>query len=289
MARSIAEIYDALVAEKADQVELSELVPDVDSAQQLLADLNTPSRVARWRLMFWVVAVCTWAHEVLWDRFLAEVRALAAASNIGTLPWYVAKAKAFQYGHDLVLVNNVPAYEEDDAGARIIARAAAKEQGGLVLLKVAKEQAGVLGPLSGPELSAFAAYIDEVKMAGVIVNLISEPADLLKLTATVYYDPLVMAADGALILEPNVRPVDVAVNQYLANLPFNGALVVTSLVDAMQSARGVINPVATLVQTRYGAFPFSTVDVEYIARAGYLKVDPANPLTATITYVPYAS
>lgn len=289
MARSIQEIYDALAQEKAEQLELNTLQPDIDSAQQLLADLNTPSRVARWRLMLWVVAVAQWTHEVLWDRTLDEIRALAAASNIGTLPWYVAKARAFQFGHDLVLVNNVPGYEEDDAEARIVRRAAAKEQGGLVLLKVAKEEAGVIGPMTSGELSAFAAYIDEVKMAGVIVNIISEPADLLRVVATVFYDPLVMASDGTLILNPSVRPVDAAIDAYLENLPFNGALVLTNLVDAMQSAAGVINPVLTDVQTRYGAFPYSSVVVEYIARAGYLKVDPLNPLAATITYVPYAA
>lgn len=286
MARTLTEIYDALASEKADQIELTELLPDLDSSQQLLADLNTTSRVARWRLMLWVVATAVWAHEKLWDIFKAEVEALAAASHIGTLPWYVEKARGFQYGYDLELVNNVPAYVDDVPEARIIARAAAKEQGGLVLLKVAKDVSGELQPLSAPEMTAFEAYIDEVKMAGVIVNVISELPDLLRLTATVYYDPLVMAADGSLILEPGVKPVEDAVNGYLANLPFNGALVLTQLVDAMQRARGVINPVLEDAQAKYGAFPFAPFTVEYIARAGYLKVADAYPLSTTITYVP---
>lgn len=286
MARTLNTIYDAMAREKSEQIELTALQPDVDTAQALLADLTTPSRVARWRFMLWVVAVAIWVHERLWDAFRAEVEALAAGSHIGTLRWYVEKAKAFQYGHALVIENNVPVYAVDDPASRIIARAAGKEQGGYVLLKVAKEVSGALVPLGESERAALDAYIDEIKMAGTIVNILTANPDLLLVSATVYYDPLVMTANGSLILEPAVFPVRDAINAYLANLPFGGEVVLTHLVDAMQAARGVINPVLGSVQAKYGGFAYTPVAVKYEANAGHVIIDPAAPLSTTIVYVP---
>ena len=45
MARTIQEIYDAMAVVKADQPELVELVPGLDSSQSLLTELTTTSRV----------------------------------------------------------------------------------------------------------------------------------------------------------------------------------------------------------------------------------------------------
>lgn len=287
MGRTLNEIYDAIALEKSEQTALSALEPDIDTAQTLLADLTTPSRVARWRLMCWIVAFAIWAHERLWDAFRAEVEQLAAGSHIGTLRWYVEKARAYQHGHELVIVNNVPGYAEADPGSRIVARAAGKEEGGFVLLKLAKESSGDLVPLSAPELDAFRDYIDEIKMAGALVNVMSANADLLRVYAVVYYDPLVMAANGSLILEPTVFPVEDAVNTYLASLPFDGRVVLNELVDAMQAAVGVTNPWLTSAQMKVGLFPYIPIMVHVFTSAGYAKIDPAYPLSSTLTYVPH--
>lgn len=287
MARTPQEIYDSLAYEKSQQPELVTLLPDLDTSQTLLADLTTSSRVAVWRLMLWVVAVCQWVHEKLWDKAKDELQAIAASSHIGTLPWYVQKAKEFQYGFPLVIQDNVPVYATDEPSARIIARAAGKEESGYVLLKLAKLSSGSVVPLSGPELAAFDDYIDHVKMAGMIVNLISDNPDLLKVNVTVYYDPLVIAPDGTLILAPGTKPVEDAIRNYVANLPFNGALVLTDLVDAMQAATGVTNPVLGDVYAKWGFLTYQLVDVQYIAHAGHAIIDPLNDLNTTITYVPH--
>lgn len=287
MARTLAEIYNALAITKSEQPELSSLQPDIDTTQTLLSDLTTPSRVARWRLFFFVVAVAIWTHEKLWDIFRAEVIALAAAAHPGTVRWYVEKALQFQFGHPLVIVNGVPTYEVDAPLDRIVSRAAGGEGSGQVLVKVAKTSGGGLAPLDVAELAAFEEYMDQVKFAGTIVQVISEVADLVKVPVTVFYDPLVMAADGSLLLDPATKPVEDAIRAHLANLPFNGALVLTDLVDAMQRAEGVRNPVLGNVQAKYGLFPYGTITVRYVARAGYMTVDPLNDLNTTITYLPY--
>lgn len=290
MPRTITAIYDALAHEKSEQVELTALLPDLDNSQQLLADLDTPSRVARWRLMLWVVAVAMWTHEQLWDLFRAEVDKVASESHVGTLRWYVRQAKRFQYGHELVLNDQeVFDYAVDDADARIVARAAGKDQSGMVLLKVAKMVSGELEALSAPEKEAFEAYISQVKMAGTIVNVLTDGPDLLKVVMNVYYDPLVLNPDGTLILDDLRKPAEETINAMIADLPFNGTLRLTSLVDAVQLAEGVVDPVLVEAFAKHGAFPFTLILSEYVANAGHLKIDPANPLSATITYVPYVA
>lgn len=286
MARELTAIYDALAEEKATHPELTDLAPNMDSSQQLLADLESPSQVARWRIMLWVVAVGIWSLEKLWDVFHAEVEQLAAASHVGTPRWYVEKALQYQYGYALVDIDGVFQYATDDPAARIVARAAVVEAGGVVTLKVAKLSGTMLVPLSSPELAAFDEYVDQVKMAGVVVNLLSADPDYLKLQVDVYYDPLVIAADGSLILNGSIKPVEDAINEYIASLPFNGALTLTNLVDAMQAAEGVVNPVLQSAEARYAGFPLTTIAVSYGSYAGHMAIDPLYPLPTTINYIP---
>jgi hypothetical protein len=288
MARTLTEIYDALALEKSEMPELTALQPNIDTAQSLLNSLATPSRVARWRLMLWVVAVCTFVHENLWDLFRAEVDAIALGSTIGTLRWYVNKALAYQHGYDLVIIDNVPKYELDVPAARIVKSAAGRDVTGHVIIKVAKVVSGNLAPLSTPEFEGFEAYMDAIKMAGTVLTVLSAPPDQVRVTATVYYNPLLLAANGSLLTDGSVFPAEDAIREYFSSLPFNGEMSITALQDALQRVPSIVNPVISSVQTQYGAFPFTPVVQYYTAYAGYLIIDPLTPLATTITYVPYA-
>lgn len=289
MARSIEAIYNALVQVKEEQLELTGLAPEMDNAQQLLQDLQTPSRVARWRNVFWVVAAAIWLHERLWDATRVELQAIADSSHIGTLRWYVEKAKQFQLGYDLTIINNVPAYDVDDPFSRIVERAAGRENGVIVLLKVAKLVGDVVTPLDEGELEAFTAYMDEMKMAGTTLNVVSLPADLFKVDLTVFYDPLVLDSAGALILEPSVKPVEDAVNAYLANVPFDGRYRRSALQDAVQAVPSVRDVVVNNLQAKHGLLPYAQVPIHYDAVSGHAKVDPLHPLAATVIYIPYVA
>lgn len=286
MARTIPQIYDALVAEKAAQVELQDLAPNIDSTQQLLSDLDTPSRVARWRLMLWVVATAMWVHETLWDQFRAQVDAIVAAAHIGTPRWYVQQALAFQYGYALVDINGVFRYPAVVPAAQIVKRAAIVETGGLVILKVAKLDGAVVAPLTTGELTAFSTYIDDIRMAGTMCNIITDVPDLLQVRYVVRYDPLVLTPNGALITDIGVFPVEDAINAFVASLPFNGELVLTYLTDAVQRAAGVVNPILTDAQAKWGGFAYQPIQVGYIAHAGHMAIDPAFPLSVTLVYIP---
>jgi len=285
MARETTEIYDALIVEKDTQSTLTGLQPAADTAQDLLSDVATPSRVADWRLIFWIVATGIQKLEGLWDLFKAEIEEIAANAIPGTVRWYKKIALEFQLGYALVYIDNKFQYSTIDVSAQIIQRAAVIEVGGQVKIKVAKLVSGVVTPLTSGELSSFDAYIQQVKYAGVNTAVISRSADLLKIAYTVYYDPLVLDATGALISDSGVFPVEDAINNFISNLPFNGELVLTELTDAVQLAEGVDNPVLTLAEARYGILPFATINVKYLADAGHMAIDSGFPLSTQITYI----
>lgn len=280
MARDLKAIYDAIATEKNAQAELNGLQPAIDTSQSLLTDITTGSKVAIWRLWAWITAVAIWAHEKQWDVFKASVDAVAASAVPGTPKWYRDQALKFQYGYQLQWLDNTFSYDTIDEAAKIIKRAAVIEAGGQVRVKVAKLSGSNPVPLSSAELTAFTAYMKQIRFAGTNLAATSGNADLLKIGYTVYYDPL--------IAEATVKSaVEAAINSHISNLEFNGKLILTKLTDAIQEVTGVINPVLTLAQAKFGGNPYASIVNEYQSDAGYITIDPAFPLSTQITYTPY--
>lgn len=284
MARTITTIYDSLIAEKNSNSVLSALQPSVDDAQTLLSDLTSTSKVARWRLMLWVVAFGIWIHEALWDETKKEIEQIAANVVPGTTRWYARIALQFQLGYQLLYLNDKFQYAQVDANAQIVKRAAAIDLNGQVLIKVAKIVSNQVTPLTTTELAAFEAYINQIKYAGVATIIVSRNADLLKLVANVYYDPQVLDANGQIINTAS-KPVEDAINAYVSGLPFNGELLLSKLVDAIQAAQGVKDVVIVSAHSKVGTGPYNPIAVSYTSDAGHMAIDPANPLTSTITYI----
>lgn len=279
MARTVTQIYDALIAEKNSMATLSALQPNIDSSQTLLTNLSSPSKVAIWRLWLFLTAVAMWTLEKMWDLFKIEIDNAAAASIAGTSKWYQDQCYKFQIGYTLQYINNKYQYNTIDTNAQIVARAACVDSGGKLIVKVAKVVAGNLQPLNSLELIAFKSYFNTIKFAGTQVLYISDVADKCKLYYDIYYD--------ALIPLTTLQPlVETTVNDYLKNLKFNGEFVITELTDKIQAVTGVINPVFLSAATKYAAIPYSPVTVKYLSNAGYLEVDPAFPLNVTFNYIP---
>ena len=285
MARKDTEIYDSLISEKNTNTALTYLAPSVDNSQQLLADVQSPSRVSDWRFWLWIFSVASATLENFWDLFRVELDAKINSAPVGTKPWYQKQAFLFQYGDSLVYINDKYQYATINAVAQIIKRCAVVDLGGQVIIKVAKLTGTVVTPLSVGELAAFQGYINKIKVAGTQTIFISDIPDKLKVAYTMYYDPLVLAANGSLLNNPSVFPAEDAINAYISNLEFNGDMVLTKLTDAAQSAQGIVNPVLTSAEAKYGSFAYATVVVKYNAYAGHMIIDPSFPLSTQITYV----
>lgn len=291
MARTIQTIYDEIIAEKEQQTELNALVPNPDSSQTFLSDLTTASKVAIWRLFMWVIAVAIWSHEKIFDLHKAEIEKRANELITGTLRWYRDQALRFQFGDQLQWNDTFLRYEypSGSTGTKVVAQASAIEVVDQVRIKVAKDDgSGGLETLSASEETAFITYMNRIKFAGTNLLVTNINADDLKLYIKIFYDPLVIDGNGVLISDGSTRPIDDAINGYIQNLPFDGTFNLTQFVDAMQQATGVIDPQLVSVEAKQGSTPYSATGQNYIADAGYLRIDPSFPLDdpTVIEYIP---
>ncbi|OJX36639.1 MAG: hypothetical protein BGO87_12630 [Flavobacteriia bacterium 40-80] len=274
-----------MIAEKESMAQLTALQPNISSYQALLSDLTTSSKVAVWRLIFFVTAVAVWTIEKLFDEHRAWIENRAKQIRVGNTFWYQQKALEFQYGDALVFNGTEFVYPTVNESARIIKMASVTELTEMVLIKVAKLNGNDPEPLTGPEKDAFDIYLKKIKFAGLKVGAVSRSADLMKVYYKVYIDPMVMNTSGVLLSDPSVKPVEDAINNYIRNLPFNGIFTPTDLTDQIQRALGVENPVLQSCDVQYGANPYQPVGDYYTPNAGFMKIDPAFPLAITITYL----
>lgn len=285
MARTIQEIYNHMVTEKETMSTLTSLQPAVDSYQQLLVDLTSASNTAGWRLLFFVIAIGIWTLENLFDDHKTWINNRAAEIITGTVPWYVRETYKFQYGDPLVWNGEKYEYAVIDPSHQIIKLANGNESGGIITIKTAKlDGSGQPEQLSSGELTALDDFWKKWKFGGARVQVVSRPADLLKVYYKIYYDPLVLTSTGELINSPGVFPVEDAINEYIKSLPFDGTYVTTALTDVLQNVPGVLNPVHLSTEKKFGTFAYTPLVDYYQANAGWLKIDPSFQLSDTLQY-----
>ena len=269
MARSIDTIYQSMIAQK--------------EADDNLKGLTSSSSTAIWRLLFYIFATCAWAIEKLIDTHKSEIQTLIDAEMPHTLTWYQAKAKAFRYGQALMTdsdeYDDTDLTDEDIENMQIVKCAAVVESDGGIIVKVATENGDDLEPISEEQLTAFKSYMGEIKDAGVPVTVFNYPADLLSLNLIVRVDASVIDASGNSILEGNAVIED-TINEYLRNLPFNGELILASLVDALQTIDGVKVPhissakVSKMTDAGYG--DPTSIEISDIPYSGYYSLSELN-------------
>lgn len=237
-------------------------------------------------LLLYIVAAAIYTLEVLFDQHTAEVEEFIANEKPHTARWYVTKAKAFLYG--LGLVDGTDTYDTTDLTAdeietaQIINFAAVTEDNATLHVKVAK--AGP-APLDETELAAFAAYMSEVKDAGVRIDIISQAGDVLKLKLNIIYNPMLMDAEGN--ATSSGTPVVLnAIRDYIENIPYNGELRANALVDALQAVAGVemVDLQGAWYSESGTASSFKTVGSHCTPVSGYFDFDAAE---LNITYTPY--
>lgn len=275
MARSIAEIYAA-----------NKAIVGTDSV--LMDLLTSESEVAEFDQWLYDMAVAENALESLFDFHEEEVGDIIALQKPHSLQWYVTMAKAFQYGVSLPADSDVYAVlPPADPTVLIVANAAAVELTNLLRIKVAKLVGGSLGHLSAPELAAFTVYMGRIKDAGVRLQCTSGAADTFQPSMVIYYDPLVLNADGSRIDGSAATPVQDAVNAFLDSLPFNGVFILNKFIAAMQAVPGVEIAEVESVQAFYGATPPVVIALQYVPDAGYMALD-AGWFTANVSYEAYS-
>ena len=177
-------------------------------------------------IIFYVFAVAVWALEKLFDLHRADVDARIEQLEPHTLRWYVSKAKAYMQGQKLVTdcdyYDTEGMTEQDIAAAKVVKYAVATESNTVVYIKVAREVDGNPAALTAGQLEGLTSYMNEIKDAGVSVQLRNEPADQMRISLLIYYDPTLLIIDAYGNGSQNGKdPVRETTKQVIENLPFN--------------------------------------------------------------------
>lgn len=247
--------------------------PDADeSALAAYYDTNF-SAVSVETCILYVVATCAALLEYMFDWFTEDVDNIVNNERYGRKGWYEKTAKTFQYqdgnGVDYALNIDTGEYDDYDENAQIVKHASAEASNGIgVRLKVAKENNGVLAPLTSDELTAFTTYINRLKPAGVPVTVISRNPDRLAVEMAVYYDPLVFNAATAL------QKVKETISDYLNSIEFNGEFVTMTMVDRLQSVPGLDIIEAGEVKAKHEGYGYTPIEnnARYVPKPGYMTL-----------------
>lgn len=249
MARTIKQIKKAMT----DQFMKDENIRSMYGLNESDTFDGSFSAVSLESILFGIVASAVYVLEVFFDSFRKDVDARIEKAVLASIPWYHKICLEYQHGDGLVLdeATQQYVYEVEDDQKRIVKYAACRDNGGGVYILVAGDDgSGVPTALSDSVLTAFRQYINARKPAGVVVDVYSYDPDDIQISITVQYDPLVLNADGSLISDPSVYPVEDAVNGYLADIIYGGRFNRTRLTDAVQAAEGVADVVLGAVSTK---------------------------------------
>ena len=269
MARTVAQIKQSML--------------DAKNAESALSGLTSTSQTSKWNLFFFIVASCIAIFEQLQDLFKSDLETIAASVAPSTPQWTRNKVLKFQTG-DVAELNTstfVIEYPVINEANKILTRCAVvTAPNRTVLIKVAKNEPPV--PVSSGQLAELNTYIGTFNPAGIAYIIVNENSDKMEVVADIYYN-----GQYANVIEANVTT---ALNNYMANLPFNGTISTQAVVDAMQGAEGVVTVSLSRLLVRLNSAAYGTgtlfnlstgVDaVNYQTYSGYVQQET----TATHTF-----
>lgn len=284
MARTVEEIKKDMTAEFM-KMEAVKSTYGLDGSKSF-ADCFSMASLEN--IIFYVFAVAVWALEKLFDLHRADVDARIEQLEPHTLRWYVSKAKAYMQGQKLVTdcdyYDTEDMTEQDIAAAKVVKYAVATESNTVVYIKVAREVDGNPAALTAGQLEGLTSYMNEIKDAGVSVQLRNEPADQMRISLLIYYDPTLLIIDANGNGSQNGKdPVRETTKQVIENLPFNGMFRKSDLMAALQALPcvEVADIKSVKVKPRNGA-EWQTVEGYDRPYSGYYSID-----ALTVDYQPY--
>jgi hypothetical protein len=266
MARSIEVIYNEIL--------------NIKNQQSELASLTSTSNTAIFKLIFYVQAVVISIHEQLWDLFKEDLEYIKNTAPIMSELWWIDKLTNFyQYDNTdiskgVLKIDNsfVPYYEITDDTKKIIKFAAVKQSDNSrqVNIKIAKADSDN-NPvqLTVDELNSVKSFVNSLQAAGLYINVISFPPDLLKLNINIYFD-------GQYVQSNVLSEVKASIRGYLQKLKFDGTIQLIKLIDAIQNVQGVKDVLINEAQAKTELEGYTTFNRIYNAKAGYAQLNETD-------------
>lgn len=200
------------------------------------------SAVSIENMLFFILSACYHVLEAIFDQYRIDVDKKISMAVVASVPWYYKMALAFQYGDGLVFNEATQQYEyaKIDESKQVVRYAAVRDKGTSVQILVSGDEKGTPVPLSNDVLTVFKQYMNRVKIAGVILNVISRESDSLSISATITIDPLVLDESGTKLSDGS-KPIEDAITNHLKSIVYGGTFNKTKLVDAIQQVDGVVD------------------------------------------------
>lgn len=303
MAQTINDIQITILQQVKTAGTLPALKILTENEQNILGNVNSTSKVGVLRGMVYVVAVAIWSLQKLMDLFRSEINKLVAETRPFTEDWYVRTALSYQDGYDLLDNGGYPvpqtvAEKEAVEVSQVIDKAAVEQTVrsgvGSLRVKVATLQGEKLVPVSGTVLAGFQEYIEQMGAAGIYVQATTGPADDLKLSYKIYFNPLVLDNQGKRLDGTDDSPVLKAIKAYLKSVKFNGRLDLSRLTDAIQAVEGVESPFLVSAASKFAGYNYTStaenagpITALRIADAGYFELDETPGSGSNFEFVPY--
>lgn len=228
MARTLSEIYTVAKETRDTYLELTEF--------------SNGSKMSVLDAFTWVVSACIWAHENVMDVFKVDLASDLQNRINGTPAYYANALLKYQSGDDLVIneEGTICSYATIDTTKRIITKVAYSEvaeenfNDKMLLLKIATGEAGSHSQIDNDELVKIRAYLNKLLFAGQHALVVSRKGDVIVPKITVYYD-------GAVEESEVYKNIETALDNFIANVSFDGAVYAQKIIDAVQSAEHVVD------------------------------------------------
>ncbi|MDR1091337.1 MAG: hypothetical protein LBL79_09700, partial [Prevotella sp.] len=242
MARSLTEIYAASKQIRDQYLELTEFR---NSSKMSVLDAFT-----------WVTSACIMVFETILDTFRIDLAKELQNRINGTPAYYANALLKYQSGDELVMNDEGTSfsYNTVNEDKRVISKVSYSEYASdgfndkILLLKIATGKPGAYQRIEENELLAVRAYMDKIKFAGTSVNVASRNGDVLIPRVTVYYD-------GAVDEDEIYKNIETSLNEFIANIDFNGVIYVQKVIDAIQKADHVSDVyISDLASDHQGVF-----------------------------------
>ena len=243
------------------------------------------SAVSIENILLFVVAATIHVVERIFDQFKVDVDEKVETAVVASVPWYHKMALEYQHGDSLTIDTTTYAYgyAEVDDEKRIIKYCAVRDMGTSVQVLVSGDTGGSPSVLDSSVMTPFTAYMNAIKLAGVVLTIASYRSDHVKITARITADPMVINDDGTLVSDGTTKPVEDAIRGYLKGILYGGTFNKTRLVDAIQAVEGVEDVELMKVEVRAD----SEADYTELSGNNYVGVSGsyvADDLAQTLTY-----
>jgi len=242
MARTLTEIYTVAKNYRNQYLELTEFQ---NSSKMSVIDAFT-----------WVTSACIWTFENILDVFKVDLAKDLQNRINGNAAYYANALLKYQSGDELEMNEEGTAfsYPTIDETKRVITRVSYSEyqEAGFydkqLMLKIATGEPGAYERVSDEELLAIRAYFNQIAFAGTHATIVSRKGDVLVPRVTVYYD-------GAISEEEVYKNIEDALNDFIANVSFDGVIYTQKIIDAIQRAEHVVDVhISTIASDLQGIF-----------------------------------